>query len=369
MKDECDMEKLQKQNVLFFTRTMGLGGTENVVLQLCEIFKPLVNSIVVCSCGGVNVEKLNEMGIKHYLIPDIENKSISTMFAVCKTIKTIVKEERITIIHTHHRMAAFYVSLLGLYRNCKFINTSHNTFENKKFLTRFAYGHACLIACGEMVKKNLVEYYELSENQITVIHNAVKPFVGEIIEDPLVKKLHDEGCFVIGNVGRLSEQKGMKFFINAIPKVLKEHPNARFLLIGSGEEETELRNLTNNLGLEYKVLFLGYRTDIQNLMSQLDLVVLSSLWEGFPLTPIEAFSVGKTIVATAVDGTVEIVKDSINGLLIEAKSPEQIADKVNWMIEHPNEKIKMERNASVSYKEEFSMNVFAKGYIDCYMKS
>ena len=359
---------LKEQNILFFTRTMKLGGTENVVLQLCEIFKPLVNSIVVCSCGGVNVEKLNEMGIKHYLIPDIENKSISTMFAVCKTIKTIVKEERITIIHTHHRMAAFYVSLLGLYRNCKFINTSHNTFENKKFLTRFAYGHACLIACGEMVKKNLVEYYELSENQITVIHNAVKPFVGEVIEDPLVKKLHEEGSFVIGNIGRLSEQKGIEYYIKAIPEVITECPQARFVIAGSGDDESKLKELSEYFGADKYLTFLGYRNDIQNLMSQLDLIVLSSLWEGLPLTPIEAFSVGKTIVATAVDGTPEVVKDGINGLLIDSKSVRQIAEKVIWMVEHPEEKIKMEQNALKTFEEEFSFDVFSDAVLDCYRR-
>ena len=357
---------LKEQNILFFTRTMKLGGTENVVLQLCEIFKPLVNSIVVCSCGGVNVEKLNEMGIKHYLIPDIENKSISTMFAVCKTIKTIVKEERITIIHTHHRMAAFYVSLLGLYRNCKFINTSHNTFENKKFLTRFAYGHACLIACGEMVKKNLVEYYELSENQITVIHNAVKPFVGEIIEDPLVKKLHEEGCFVIGNIGRLSEQKGMEYYIKAIPEVIKECPQARFVIAGSGEDESKLKELSEYIGADKYLTFLGYRNDVQNLMSQLDLIVLSSLWEGLPLTPIEAFSVGKTIVATAVDGTPEIIRDGVDGYLVEPKGPEQIADKINYLIEHPNVRKKMEKQAKQKYLDEFSFEKLSRSYIEFY---
>ena len=364
MKDECDMEKLQKQNVLFFTRTMGLGGTENVVLQLCEIFKPLVNSIVVCSCGGVNVEKLNEMGIKHYLIPDMENKSISTMFAVCKTIKTIVKEERITIIHTHHRMAAFYVSLLGLYRNRKFINTSHNTFENKKFLTRFAYGHACLIACGEMVKKNLVEYYELSENQITVIHNAVKPFVGEIIEDPLVKKLHDEGCFVIGNIGRLSEQKGMEHYIKAIPEVIKECPQARFVIAGSGEDESKLKELSEYIGADKYLTFLGYRNDVQNLMSQLDLIVLSSLWEGLPLTPIEAFSVGKTIVATNVDGTPEIVEHNVSGILVSPKNSKEIADGICYIIEHPEKRCEMESKAYDRYIQMFSFDAFAEKYLN-----
>ena len=357
---------LKEQNILFFTRTMKLGGTENVVLQLCEIFKPLVNSIVVCSCGGVNVEKLNEMGIKHYLIPDIENKSISTMFGVCKTIKTIVKEERITIIHTHHRMAAFYVSMLGLYRKCTFIATAHNTFNDKKFLTNFAYKNCNVVACGEMVKKNLVDYYDLLDNQVTVIHNAVKPFVGEIIEDPLVKKLHDEGCFVIGNIGRLSEQKGMEYYIKAIPEVIKECPQARFVIAGSGEDESKLKELSEYIGADKYLTFLGYRNDVQNLMSQLDLIVLSSLWEGLPLTPIEAFSVGKTIVATAVDGTPEIVRDMENGLLVESRNTRQLSNKIIYIISNEKLHHALKKMARETYNQKFSFASFEKAYKQYY---
>lgn len=356
--------KLKEQNVLFFTRTMKLGGTENVVLQLCEILKPLVNKIVVCSCGGVNVEKLNNMGIKHYLIPDIENKSPSTIVSVSRTVSKIVKEENITIIHTHHRMAAFYISLLRLYKKCKFINTSHNTFDNKKTLTRFAYKHANLIACGEMVKKNLVEVFGL--NKVQVVHNSVPAFNGKVVSEPIISELHEAGCFVIGNVGRLSEQKGMEYFIQAVPDILKKHPEARFLIIGSGEDEEKIRKLIDQLHIKDQVFLLGYRNDVQNIMSQLDLVVLSSLWEGFPLTPIEAFSVGKTIVATGVDGTVEIVHDGKNGLIIEARAPEQISDKIIWMIEHPDERRNMEMEAQLSYRNEFSMDAFAEGYLKCY---
>ena len=68
---------------------------------------------------------------------------------------------------------------------------------------------------------------------------------------------------------------------------------------------------------------MGYRSDVQNLISQLDLGVLSSLWEGLPFTPIEVFSMEKTIVATDVDGTSEIVKDMENGLLISSKNNEK----------------------------------------------
>ena len=285
---------------------------------------------------------------------------------VSATLKNIIKKEKITVIHTHHRMAAFYVAFLGLYRECYFVNTCHNTFTDKKGLTRFAYKHANLIACGNMVKNNLSEFFSLPNEQITVIHNAVKPFNELRKEDPLIKELHQNGYFVIGNVGRLSEQKGMEYYIRAIPSIAVEHPEARFLIIGSGEDEEKLRSLSRDLGIEDLVLFTGYRSEIQNIMSQLDLVVLSSLWEGLPLTPIEAFSVGKTIVATAVDGTVEIVEDKINGLLVEAKHSEQIADRVKYMMENPSEKKQMEANAYLRYITEYSFSNLAEAYIKYY---
>lgn len=359
---------LSQQNILFFARTMGLGGTENVVLQLCEIFKSKANKIVVCSCGGVNVSKLEKMGIQHITIPDIESKSPSVMLNVAKTLNSIVKKENISVIHTHHRMAAFYVSALGLYKKCTFFNTSHNTFDNKKSLTRFAYNHTHLIACGEMVKKNLVEQFDLAENQISVIHNAVKPFDQKIVEDPLIKKLHDEGCFVIGNIGRLAEQKGMEYYIESVPYVIKNHPEARFLIVGSGKDENKLKQLVENKGISNYVYFLGYRTDVQNIMNQIDLVVLSSLWEGLPLTPIEAFSVGKTVVATAVDGTPEIIKNEKNGMLVQAKNPIQIADKINYLIENPKKKESLEKNALITFINEFSFDILSEKYITEYKK-
>ena len=351
---------LQDQNILFFTRTMKLGGTENVVLQLCEIFKPLVSKIVVCSCGGVNVEKLQDMGITHYVIGDPEDKKASNIIRNCKTIKQITEEEHITVIHTHHRMAAFYVRMLGLYKRCCFINTSHNTFTNHRALTRYAYQKANLIACGEMVKKNLEDVFGL-EN-VTVVHNAVKAFDGNTVSDPVLGKAKDQGKFLVGNIGRLSEQKGMEYFIQAIPAVIKKHPETEFFIIGAGEDENKLREMGRGL----PVAFMGYRSDVQNLMSQLDLIVLSSLWEGFPLTPIEAFSAGKTVVATEVDGTLEIVKDGKNGLLVNTRDPDALAEKINWMIEHSAEKRRMEEEAEKSFIEEFSFDSFSKAYTDYY---
>ena len=359
---------LKEQNILFFTRTMGLGGTENVVLQLCEIFSPLVNKIVVCSCGGVNEKKLSQMGIKHYKILDIQNKTPYSILNISRLIKKVVNNEEITVVHTHHRMAAFYVSAMRLYRKRIFINTSHNTFKDRRRLTQFAYANANLVACGEMVKKNLVNDFGIPDEQVEVIHNAVKPFDGNIVKDKVIAQMHLEGCFVIGNIGRLSEQKGMIFFLNAIPFILQKYSNARFIIVGVGEEEEQLKELVTNLKIDKYVYFLGYRQDIQNLMSQLDLVVLSSLWEGLPLTPIEAFSVGKTIVATAVDGTVEVVQNNENGFLVEPRSSKAIAEKVCSIMEEPRRKIDFEKKAKEKYETKFSFEKFSESYIEYYKR-
>ncbi len=357
---------MKNKNILYFTRTMALGGTEKVILQLCKIMKPEFNKIIVCSCGGVNVEELNKMGIRHYVIPDIEKKDIITVLTIFRIILKIIKNEGIDIIHTHHRMAAFYTRVLGYIRTFTFIHTSHNTFKDKKRFTKFALEVANIVAVGNKVKDNLCNFYGMTDSQILVIHNAIEEFEGPIVTVDLLQKYKKEGYFLVGNIGRLSKQKGMEYYIKSIPMVLKRFNKIKFFIAGTGEDEEQIKELITDLNLENNLILLGYRNDIQNIMSQLDLIVLSSLWEGLPLTPIEAFSVGKTVVATSVDGTVEIVKNDVNGILVEPRESEQIADAIIKVYEHPQKLKEFESNALITYKQEFSYNVLKSRYIKFY---
>lgn len=356
---------LNKQNVLFFTKTMKSGGTENVVLQLCEILAPYVNKMVVCSCGGVNVEKLNKMKIRHYTIPDISERKPADIIQIYLRIKRIIKDEKITVIHSHHRMAAFYTNLIAGKKIIKIAN-AHNTFYDKKRMTQIAYKGTNIIAVGEKVKNNLTEYYRIPENQVTVIYNAVKAFDGKLVPINEFVESRKNGNLLIGNIGRLSEQKGMEYFIEAAARVYQKYQNVRFYIVGDGEEEDRLKRMAYERLPEGVLEFLGYRCDIQNLISQLDFVVLSSLWEGLPLTPIEAYSAGKTIVATAVDGTVEIVRDEVDGFLVEPGNANAIADKIIYLIEHPEKKAVMEKAALECYEEEFSFDRLTQAYIEYY---
>lgn len=356
---------LQSQNILFIVRTMGLGGTENVVLQLCEILSDKVNKIVVCSSGGVHEKKLQEMGIKHYLIPDIASKNPMDMLKSCRLIKNVIDKEQITIVHSHHRMAAFYAELVAPKSVVKVAN-AHNTFTDKKKLTRLAYRNTKVIAVGEMVKKNLMEYFEIPKEQVCVIHNAVKPFDSNIMPIKVLYQEHTNGNVLIGNIGRLSEQKGMTYFIEAAEITARTHPEARFIIVGEGEEKEQLHAQVKAKGLQGKILFLGYRSDIQNVMSQLDFVVLSSLWEGLPLTPIEAYSVGKTVIGTAVDGTPEIIRDGIDGYLVEPRNPMQLAEKMNELIENSEMRESMGIQAVKRYQDEFSFEKLSERYVAFY---
>lgn len=358
--------ELKKQNILFLTRTMALGGTENVILQLCEILKPLVNNIVVCSSGGINVSKLEEMNIKHYTNFDIENKNPINIIKNIKSIKRILKEENITIVHSHHRMAALYANLCCNNRIIKIAN-AHNTFYNRRFLTKLAYRNTQIIAVGEQVKKNLTEYFKIEKKCVNVIHNAIKSFNKKIVVDETIKKLKEDGNIVVANVGRLSEQKGMEYYIKACTLLKEKCKKVKYLIVGSGEDEDKLKKLVYENKMEDYIYFLGFRADIQNILSQVDFVVLSSLWEGLPLTPIEAFSVGKTIVATNVDGTPEIVINDKNGLLVEPKDFDGLAESMMLLIKNDKIRRRLEKCALDTYIKEFSFDILSKEYINYYI--
>ena len=101
-------------------------------------------------------------------------------------------------------------------------------------------------------------------------------------------------------------------------------------------------------------------------MKQLDFIVLSSLWEGLPLIPLEAFSVKKPVVATKVDGTPEIVRNKFNGLLVEAKNTLELSEAMLKLIENNNLIEEYSKNAYETYVNKFSYSIFKKNYIEFY---
>jgi len=247
------------------------------------------------------------------------------------------------------------------------INTVHNVFKDKKFFTHFAYGTFRIIACGNNVKKNLTDFFKINEKQITTIHNAVEaPNLDPSDNISLLTSLRSQGNYLVGNIGRLSEQKGISYFIKAMPILKGLKIKIKFIIVGDGEEFNELSQLVAKLNLTQDIFFLGYRSNVANIMRQLDVIVLSSLWEGLPLTPMEAFAVSKTVIGTNIGGTNEIIQDNKNGLLVKERDPEDIAKKIVYLYNNPEKKHWLEKNAFQTFKEEFEFPIFANKVMEYY---
>lgn len=355
-----------KKNILYLSKTMGLGGTEKVVLQLCDGLKNEFNKIIVVSSGGIHETWLYKNRIKHYRIDDFDNKNPKVIFKTLIKLFEIIKKENIDIVHSHHRMGTFYCNILRIFKKFSLVHTAHNTFYDKKLFTKLAFKNVKLIAVGNKVSYNLLKFYGV--DNVNVIYNGIKKIQYQKKEILKLKELKSKGYFLVGNIGRLSEQKGMEFFIKAIPEIMKKEKSIRFIIVGDGELRDKLENLVKMMELEDYITFLGYRNDVLNVIDQLDLIVLSSLWEGLPLTPIETFMQGKTIVATDVDGTSEIVKDKINGILIRDRNVEDIVNAVLRLYNDEDMRNNMEKMALQTYLDEFTFEKFIEKYKKFYLE-
>ena len=128
----------------------------------------------------------------------------------------------------------------------------------------------------------------------------------------------------------------------------------------------DVKSLSAGMGLNDNIVFLGYRNDPQNVIQQVDSVALCSYTEGLPLTPIEAFAHGKPMIATPVGGTVEIVKNEINGVIVSPGNIDEIASSILDLACDKEKYLKLARNAEKCYYEEFSYEIFESQVLSLY---
>jgi len=173
------------------------------------------------------------------------------------------------------------------------------------------------------------------------------------------------GASVIGTVGRLTEQKGYQYLIKAAALVTQEIPESLFLVIGVGEELQALQALAQELNVTSRVIFLGSRQDVEELLPCLDLFVSSSLWEGLPTVLLEAIAAGIPIVGTDIPGTKDLIQHRKTGYLVPAGKPDLLARGIIEMLGNLPLRKKLAQ-ASKEILPLFSMLKIAHQYEQCY---
>jgi glycosyltransferase involved in cell wall biosynthesis len=182
-----------------------------------------------------------------------------------------------------------------------------------------------------------------SPEKIEVIHYGL-PFAGDI---PSPKKsLLDElslpaDARLIGSLCRLVPQKGLHLALDAMAMLIHKNPDLHYIIAGDGPLRAELTQQAERLNISERVHFLGWRSDVQSLMVQIQIFVAPSLWEGFGLVFLEAMSAARPVVASNISAIPEIVADGETGLLVPPNDAASLAKAIQSLLDDPSRAEKM----------------------------
>ena len=286
-----------------------------------------------------------------------------------------LKKSKTKILHLHNPTALFYGALAGKIAGTPcIIYTEHGRDFSSSIKVKITNSLLCrivdkIVVVAEHGKKYLVEHEGVNEKKIIKIHNGIdSQRFGKNHDVTLIRRelgITDDQS-VIGIVARLDPIKNHACLIKAMKTVAARVPTAVLLIIGDGLLRTELESLTAKLQLQNHIKFLGARNNIAELLSVMDVFVLSSLSEGLSLTLIEACAAAKPMVATDVGGNPEIVEHESNGLLVPSDQPETLAKAIAEILNDKGKARLMGEKGRKKFEEEFTLDVMVKKYENLY---
>lgn len=354
---------------------LGVGGTETI---LYELVSGLVSSgfeVTVCYFNpGPLVEKYSKLDITLIHIPYTTRVDPILFFRLLKVIRSCKPQ----IVHTHlfksdihgllaSRLCGVPVSLTTLH--------SMNDWAKSSFLG-FVYGLVLRLADKVVVLSDEIAEYFIRQSNVptdrfVTIHNAIpiEKFTqqeGKGRETVREEFGIPEGSPLFGFIARLAPPKDHEVFLYAAVKILLGRPDARFLIVGEGELKTSLIKKSMELGLEKSVIFTGFRKDIPEIFSALDVVVLASRFEGLPVVLMEAMASSRPIVATMARGIISVVTNEVNGLLVQQDDPEALAQACMRLLNDSDLRHKLVEAGLLRAKTTYSIRVKVNKTADLY---
>lgn len=219
-------------------------------------------------------------------------------------------------------------------------------------------GVGCYIPVSQVTAQDLRKMFDMPVHKQQVIHNAITPTAFNAHSDPDLRArlLGNHAGPLILVPARLEKQKGHTYLLQAATAV----PDAKFILAGDGSERAQLEAQVQTLGLASRVIFLGYRQDIPQLLACCDLVVLPSIFEGLPLVILEAMAASKPVIATRVGGTPEVVRDGETGLLVPPADPAALAQAICALLANPTRAQQLAAAGCALVQQEFLAETLVK---------
>lgn len=346
--------------ILHVITSLNIGGAERLMTILLPELRNLGNEVELLVFDGIKTaftETLEKEGIK---IHSLDSRNVYDPRNIIKIQKFINKYD---IIHTHNTACQLFVPLAKIItfgNRGKLITTEHNTTNRRrgkrwlKPVDKWMYGKYSKVICiAESTEANLISHVG-KRAKTTVIHNGIK------IPNTVKSSKDLEGKIIISMVAAFRPQKNQDTLVKTMT-ILPDRFSLRF--VGDGERREEIEQLTKSLGVSEKIEFLGNRSNINDLLQESHINVLSSHWEGLSLSSLECMASGRPFIASDVQGLKEIVEGY--GILFPDNDYKALAEEILRLIE---DRMHYE---SVSKKcrkraEEFDIQTTALKYNDIY---
>ncbi|MBL7068436.1 MAG: lipopolysaccharide heptosyltransferase II [Candidatus Omnitrophica bacterium] len=367
-------------NVLQILPELNIGGVERGTVDLARYLMANDHKAVVVSGGGRLVRELDMIGARHYRLP-VGKKSLITMAGMVGKLCEIIKRENIDIVHARSRVPGWIAFFACKITKRPFITTAHGYYKNI-FTSQVMGWSKFVIAASHVIARHMIDGFKIPRSKIKFIPRGVdlnRFEFGEPKEKRIKKRdlpgLARDGGFTVGVISRLTPIKGHIYLIKALSVVSRMVPKLKLLIVGEpspGKEgyKRELELLVRRLGLSQVVEFTGWKEDIPEVMSQLDLLVLPSVTqEAFGRVIIEAQACGVPVVATRIGGIVDLIEDGVNGLLVTPEDIQALTESMLKIYKDPESAQRLAVEARRNVEEKFSLDKMAQRTVDLYKET
>ncbi|HPM78224.1 MAG TPA: glycosyltransferase family 4 protein [bacterium] len=341
------------------------GGMRHLYALLRHLPRDRYHLAVVAENGGFLVDEISRLDIPIHFIPLMRSRFDP---AAVWRIARLARTEGADLLHLHGTRAGFFGALAKHLAGVRHsIYTVHGFSFHKDIgpggrafylsIERFcARAHSRLISVSGTDRDEAIRLGVCPPAQIETIYNGIdfSTFDPQRANGFLRHRLAvAPDVLLVGTVARLVPQKGVEYFLEMARLVKRRCPQVRFVVIGEGELERTLKQRADQMDLDGHVLFAGAQEQMADCYAGLDVFVLSSLWEGHPLSLIESLAMECPTVATRTSGSPEIIDDGETGFLVAPKDPRQMADKVCWLLENAAQGRAMAREGRERCRDRF----------------
>jgi len=374
--------------ILQLISSAGFFGAEHVMLELAE---GLQQRHLECLVGVINnlynphVEVADEAarrGLRVEVFPCRHKADVRTI----SSIRSFLRQEAVGVIHGHGYKSNIYGQLSSFGQDIARIATCHNWLGDDAKMRLYARLDGWLlrrfdrvIGVSEPVVERILRQGVDRDKVLRIDNgiNVVRYRNGRELGGVGLRREFgiDPDWKVIGTVGRLSEEKGHRCFLEAAERVTESYGRLVFLIVGDGPLRRDLEERAYRIGRwgsgergsgNAPFIFTGVRNDMPAVYSVMDMFVIPSLTEGLPMALLEAMASGRPVVATRVGAVPTLIQDGFNGLLVEAGEAGELAEAMVRLLRNPQEAREFAERAQQGIEERFSSQTMVDRYVDVY---